>query len=88
MQETIDEILDKYSISVLNNLNKENIYKIIAFLEKNDCVCIDDIIEDYLDIFTIEYDTFVDKFEQLNKKYNNKYLNMVSENMSLLEELF
>lgn len=81
-------MLEKYEESVLKNLDKENMNKIIMFLIHNNCDYIDDLLEDYLDIFTIEYDEFIDKFNKLNKKYNYNYIELVSENTNLLEELF
>ena len=84
----MDEVLEKYSNTTLNNLDIENIKKIIQFLKDNNCDYIDDIIEDYLDIFIIDYDLFVNKFNKLNQKYNNNFLNMASEDMNLFEELF
>lgn len=84
----LDIILEKYSNSTLKNLDKYNINKIIEFLQKENCYYIDDLLEDYLDLFTIPYESFIDKYIKLNKKYNNQYLNLVSENMNLLEEFY
>lgn len=50
----IEEILEKYSDSVLKNLNTDNMNHIIEFLKNNHCDYIEDIIEDYLDLFTIK----------------------------------
>ena len=49
----MNEIFDKYSKSVLRKLNRDNLSKIINFLKKEKCDYIEDLIEDYLDIFTI-----------------------------------
>lgn len=84
----INEILEKYSESMLNNLDKDNFHEILKFLIKEKCECIEDIIEDYLDVFTIDYDKFIVRYNNLNKKYNGYYLKLVSENMNLLEEMF
>ncbi len=84
----MNEILEKYSDSVLKNLDKDNINKILEFIIQNDCDYIDELFEDYLDLFTIDYELFVKKFERCNKKYNNQYLQLASENMNLLEEMF
>ena len=86
--ENIDEIKAKYSDSVIKNLDEENFYKIIGFLEKEKCNFIDDIVSDYLDILTFDYNEFLDKYNKLNKKYNYEYLEKVSEDMNLLEELY
>lgn len=84
----MEEIIEKYSSSVIKNLDRNNIDKIIVFLKKENCNYIEDILEDYLDLFTIEYEIFVNKYNELNKKYNNKYLELVSNDMNLLEEFF
>ena len=84
----IDEIIDKYSDSVLNNISRENMKKIINFLKKENCDFIEDIIEDYLDLFTFEYEEFVDKYNKLNTKYNNNLLELASSDMNILEEFY
>ena len=84
----MDKIINKYSNSVLKNLNKDNINNIIFFLKKENCNYIEDLLEDYLDLFIIDYQEFVEKYNELNKKYDNNYLYLVSKNMDLLEEFF
>lgn len=84
----IEEILEKYSGTTLNNLNEENMKKIIAFLIEKNCDYIEDLLEDYLDLFTIEYDVFVAKFNKLNDQYANNFLQLASEDMNLLEDFF
>ena len=84
----MQEIIEKYSNSTLNNLDANNIKKIIEFLKKEKCDYIEDLLEDYLDLFTIEYEIFIDKYNKLNIKYDNNLLSSVSENMNILEEFF
>lgn len=86
--ESITEIKKKYSKSVIKNLNKENFYKILNFLIENECDYIEDIVSDYLDLFNFEYEDFIKKYDKLNQKYNNNFLNMASEDMNLLEEFY
>ena len=81
-------MIEKYSEDVFKNINKDNMNKIIKFLNDNNCDYIEELLEDYLDIFTIDYNDFVNKFNKLNEKYNNNYINLISEDMNLLEELF
>lgn len=83
-----DEIFSKYENDVIKNINKENMLKIIYFLEKENCDFIDEIIENYLDLFTFNYDEFIYKYNKLNNKYNNNYLKEVSIDMNLLEEFY
>ena len=82
------ELLEKYSDSIIDRLDKVNFNKIVMFLTNEECDYVEDLVEDYLDIFVIDYNEFVRKYNILNKKYNNKYLELVSEDMNLLEELF
>ena len=86
--EKIEEIKEKYSESVIKNINKENFYKIYNFLIKEKCNFIDDIVSDYLDLFNFDYDEFVKKYIKLNEKYDNQFLNKASEDMNLLEEFY
>lgn len=83
-----DSILEKYNENILSQLNKENMTKIILFLEKNNCEFIEDIINDYLDLLAINYNDFITKYNILNKKYNGLFLEKASENMNLLEEFY
>ena len=86
--DNIEEIKKKYAKSVIKNLNRENFYKIINFLESNNCDFIEDIVSDYLDLFNIEYVEFVKRYNKLNEKYSNNFLQKASEDMNLLEEFY
>jgi len=84
----MQEIIEKYSNTTLSNLNNDNMLKIIKFLEQEKCDYIEDLLEDYLDLFTIEYEVFVDKYNKLNSRYDNNLLPLASEDMNILEEFF
>lgn len=86
--ENINEIKEKYAESVIKNLNKENFYKIIEFLQKEKCEYIEDIVSDYLDLFNFEYEEFIKKYNILNEKYDKEFLNKASEDMNLFEEFY
>lgn len=86
--DSIEEIKKKYAKSVIKNLNRENFYKIINFLESNNCDFIEDIVSDYLDLFNIEYVEFIKRYNKLNEKYSNNFLQKASEDMNLLEEFY
>ena len=82
-----NELLDKYEDSIKNNLDKENVYKIITFLVKEKCEYIEDLLTDYLDIFTIEYNDFIKKYNELKKKYGENIISIIEDNLNILEEL-
>ena len=80
--------LSKYENSVIENINEENINKIVSFLLHNGCDYIEELLEDYLDIFMFEYDEFVTKFNRLNEKYNHDLINIIRDDMNVLEEFY
>ena len=84
----MDEIYENYEKTVLNNLKIENFQKIIEFLKEEKCNYIDEIIERYLDLLTIEHNDFINRYYILNKKYNGSFLELASEDMNLLEEFY
>lgn len=84
----MDIDLSKYEKSIISNLDINNINKIIIFLEKNHCNYIEELLEDYLDIFTFEYSEFINKFNKLNNKYNNELIKEISEDMNIIEEFY
>lgn len=84
----IEEIIEKYEKSVLINIDKENVIKIIEFLKCQNCDFLEDIIENYLDLFTFDFNDFVFKFNKLNKKYNEKFLEEASFDMNKFEEFY
>ncbi len=80
--------ISKYEESVIKNLDKDNVDKILSFLSLNGCDYVEELLEDYLDIFTFEYDEFVIKFNKLNDKYNHNLINEIKDDMNILEELY
>ena len=62
--------------------------KIISFLNTSGCDFIDELLEDYLDIFTFEYDDFINRYNKLNIKYNNDLINAIKSDMNILEEFY
>ena len=88
MLENIEDIVSKYDSEVLAKLNKENMAKIIIFLQKENCDFIEDLLNDYIDLFIIEYDDFIRRYIILNEKYNYKYIELSAEDMNYLEEMY
>ena len=80
--------ISKYEESVIKNLDKDNVDKILSFLSLNGCDYIEELLENYLDIFTFEYNEFVIRFSKLNDKYNHNLINEIKDDMNILEELY
>ena len=66
----------------------KTLIKIVSFLLSNGCDYIEELVEDYLDIFTFDYDEFVAKFNRLNSKYNHNLINEIKDDMNILEEFY
>lgn len=82
-----EEFLDKYEASVLKHIDSNNMSKIIDFLINEGVDYIEDIIDNYLDLFTIDVEEFKLKFNDLKVKYGNDLVIKISEDLSILEEL-
>ena len=80
--------ISKYEKSIIKNIDKDNLEKIISFLLSKNCDFIEDLLDDYLDIFVFDYDEFVDKFNKLNNDYNNNLINEIRNNTNILEEFY
>ena len=65
--------LDKYVTDVYKNIDKDNMYKIINFLTSKGCNFIEELLSDYLDIFLIDIEEFIIKFNKLNNTFANSW---------------
>lgn len=84
----LEDIISKYEPDLIKNLNKDNMLKIIKFLIIEKCDFIEEIIENYLDLFVFNYHEFINKYHQLNNKYNHQFLELASLDMNKLEEFY
>lgn len=80
--------LDKYEQYVLDGIDKENVRKIVEFLIENKCDYIKELLSYYLDLFTFNYKDFIERFNKLNEKYNNDFINKAADNLNLFEEFY
>lgn len=83
----IDEILEKFQLEVLTKIDEENMKNIITFLLNENVDYIDEIITNYIDLFLIDFEVFVQKFKILKNKYGKNLVQLISEDMNILEEL-
>lgn len=83
----INQIYEIFDINVINNINEENVYNIIKFLIEENVYFIEDMLTMYLDLFLLDYPVFKERFVKLKVKYKENYLDMISSNMNILEEM-
>ena len=82
----IEELKDKFEPSVFENLDINNVSKIILYLKNNNVTYIDELIMNYLDLFMIDYLEFVKRAEKLKLKYGNDLFLQIGLDMSILDE--
>lgn len=82
----IENLIEKFEISILTKIEKKNFKKIITFLVEEKVDYIDELIENYLDLFIIDYDEFKMRFNKLKEYYGDNLVELISENMNILEE--
>ena len=82
----IENLIEKFEISILTKIEKENFKKIITFLIEEKVDYIYELIENYLDLFIIDYDEFKMRFNKLKEYYGDNLVELISENMNILEE--
>lgn len=84
----IDSILKKYERSFLANINRENLYLNANFLYQKGCYFLEDILEDYLDVLTIDSLEFQKRYVTLEQKYGSNLMTKIGKDMAILEEFF
>ena len=83
----VEDALNKFETSILKSLEKENMKKNLIFLKEQQVGYIEDILNEYIDLFLIDYKDFIKRIEKLNQKYEGQFWLKAKENASLLEEL-
>ncbi len=83
----LDELKQTFDKNVLNQLNDYNVFNIISYLKMHNIYFIEDIIMQYLDLFLMEKEQFVKKFEMLKRKYSYQFIEMLEFHLDILEEM-
>ena len=79
------DIYNKFEENVLRKINFDNMNKILTFLSNNNVKYLEDIVNNYIDIFIIDYEEFVNKYNELNSEYNNELYKKINDNIETLE---
>jgi len=81
----INEIIKKYEIEYFKNLDESNMKKIIIFLKNENIDYIDELIEDYLDLFLIEFEEFKNRYFKLKNIYGENLAEKISNDLNILD---
>ena len=79
------DIYNKFEENILRKINFDNMNKILTFLSNNNVKYLEDIVNNYIDIFIIDYEEFVNKYNELNIEYNNELYKKINDNIETLE---
>lgn len=82
-----EELINKFEPHIIKNIDMTNFNKIINFLVSEKFDYIDEIVENYLDLFLIDYEKFINNYATLKNKYGENLVGLISENIGILEEL-
>ena len=83
----MDELLANFDLELINSVDNVNITNIILFLETFNISCIDELITQYLDLFTLDYIDFKTRFSKLKAKYPD-IANALASNLDIFGELY
>ena len=86
-EEELIDIYDAYEPTVLEKLDEKNMNTIIEYLNNNVTIT-KDKLHYYLDLFTIESEEFIQKFEKLKGLLGDNYAVLLDENISFLERMY
>ena len=87
-EDDIENIYETFNESVILKLNKDNIQKIIIYLQDSNIDFIYDILAYYTDLLVFDITEFIQKFEKIKYKYGNNYNEIIGHDLSILEQMY
>lgn len=80
-------IMLNYDLEYLNNLDESNFIKIYNLFKKYNFYFINDIILDYLEIFSMDYNIVNQNILNLKEKLGTDFVSIIGKNMTYLNEI-
>ena len=79
---------ENFDDDIIKQLDYENVSKIYNYLINSGVYFAKDIFISQADLFLLDYDLFVEKFEKLKNKLGSNFLNMLEEDCSLIDIMY
>lgn len=87
-EDELNNIVETYDSKLLNNLKSNNIERIIKYLKNNNIDYIEDILSYYTDLFILDSNEFIHRFELLKAKYGKNFCNNLAYKLDILESMW
>lgn len=79
---------ENFDNEIIEQLDSQNVSKIYNYLINQGVYYAKDIFVSQVDLFLLDYETFVEKFEKLKHKLGEKYIDMLGEDSSLIDIMY
>ncbi len=81
-------INEMYNKDLIDRLNKDNVMEIYKYLIGKGIYYAKDLFIEYLDLFLIDSDVFINKFDKIIEKLGSNYVDIIGEDSSILMEMY
>ncbi len=79
---------ENFNEDMIKELDMENVKIIIDYLLRNKVYYAKDLLLNSLDLFLLDSNIFIEKFENLKMKLGSNYVDKLGEDMSLIELMY
>lgn len=79
---------ENFNEDMIKELDMENVKIIIDYLLKNKVYYAKDLLLNSLDLFLLDSNIFIEKFENLKMKLGSNYVDKLGEDTSLIELMY
>ena len=79
---------ENFDEEMIQQMDEENIDRILDYLEKNDIDYAKDLLISSLDLFLLPAENFIKQFEKLKKELGDDFAEKLGEDSSLIEIMY
>lgn len=82
-----EQLINNYDINYLKNLDEDNFKRVYDIFIKYNFYFVEDIIENYLELFELDSSFIENKIKQLALELGPNYVYIIGDDLSLLNKL-
>ena len=87
-EDTLNNIIETCDNELLLKLDTNNIVSIINYLKRNNIDYIEDILSLYTDLFILDVNDFINRFEILKNRYGKNFCDNLAYKLDILESMW